>query len=128
VPSFDKIVQNASESLLEDERLRSNLTDSEAKVVLDWAMGWIAEQVKTARDESSARQVAQAEVARVRKTAAALNALAAKNATPRLADALAAIDPVSAQASAALTREQVLTLATAFANTLWTLRVRAGKK
>jgi len=127
MPSFDKIVQNASESLLEDERLRSNLTDSEAKVVLDWAMGWIAEQVSAARDETSAKQIAQAEMARVRQTAAALNALAAKNATPRLADALAAIDPVSAQASAALTREQVLTLATAFASTLWTLRVRAGK-
>jgi hypothetical protein len=128
MPSFDKIVQNASESLLEDECLRSNLTDSEAKVVMDWAMGWIAEQVKAARDEASARQIAQAEVARVRQTAVALNALAAKNATPRLADALAAMDSGGAKASATLTREQVLTLATAFARTLWTLRVRAGKK
>jgi hypothetical protein len=128
MPSFDKIIQNAAEKLYEDERLRSNLTDSEAKIVLDWAAGWITAQVSAARDEASASQVAQNELARVRQTTTALNALAAKDATPRLADALAAIDAGSAQASATLTREQVLTLATAFANTLWTLRVHAGKK
>lgn len=117
---FDKIIQNAAESLYGDERLRSNLTDSEAKVVLDWAVNWITEQVNAARDEASAKQVAQNELVRVRQTAIALNALAAKSDTLRLADALAAV--ASAQPSATLTREQVLSLATSFASVLWQMR------
>ncbi len=125
---FDKIIQNAAEKLYEDERLRSNLTDSEAKIVLDWAAGWITQQVNAARDEAGATQVAQNELARVRQTTTALNALAAKDATPRLADAIAAIDAGGAQTSATLTREQVLSLATTLATSLWTMRVRAGKK
>lgn len=125
---FDKIIQGAAERLYGDERLRSNLTDSEAKVVLDWAVRWMTEQVRAARDESAAKQVAQNELARVRQTASALNALAAKDATLRLTDAIAAIDSGNVQASAALTREQVLSLVTTFASSLWTLRVRAGKK
>jgi len=123
---FDKIIQNAMERLYEDERLRSNLTDSEAKIILDWATGWMTEQASRARNEAAAKQIAQNELARVRQTANALNALAAKDATPRLADVLAAIDAGSAQASATLTREQVLSLATTLASALWTLR--AGKK
>ena len=125
---FDKIVQSTAERLYGDERLRSNLTDGEAKIVLDWATSWVTEQVRAARDEAAAKQVAQTELARVRQTATALNALAVKNATPRLADAIAALDAGSAQASATLTREQVLSLATTFASALWTLRARAGGK
>lgn len=125
---FDRIIQNAAEKLYEDERLRSNLTDSEAKIVLDWAAGWITAQVSAARDEASAKEVAQNELARVRQTTTALNALAAKDATPRLADVIAAIDAGGAQTSATLTREQVLSLATTLATSLWTLRVRAGGK
>ncbi len=128
MPQFDKIIQNTAEKLYEDERLRSNLTDGEAKIVLDWAAGWITAQVSAARDETAAKQVAQTELARVQQTTTALNALAAKDATPRLADALAAIDAGSVQASATLTREQVLALATTLATSLWTLRVRAGTK
>jgi hypothetical protein len=127
MPSFDKMIQNVAEKLYEDERLRSNLTDSEAKVVMDWAMSWITEQVNAARDETSAKQIAQTEMARVRQTANAWNALAAKDATPRLVDAIAAIDLGGVQASAALTREQVLSLATSLARSLWTLRGRASK-
>jgi hypothetical protein len=112
MPSFDKMIQNAAEKLYGDERLRSNLTDNEAKVVMDWAMGWITEQVNAARDGTSAEQIAQTEMARVRQTVNGWNALAAKDATPRLADAIAAIDAGSVQASAALTREEVLALAT----------------
>ncbi|MDE3088411.1 MAG: hypothetical protein KGJ80_03350 [Chloroflexota bacterium] len=127
MPPFDKIVQNAVEKLYEDERLRSNLTDSEAKIVLDWATTWITDQVNAARDEASASQVAQNEFARVRQTAAALNALAAGNATPRLADVIAALEQ-SIQPQQTLTREQVLSLATTLASALWAPRVRASGK
>ncbi len=127
MPQFDKIVQNAVEKLYEDERLRSNLTDGEAKIVLDWAAGWLADQANAARDETSARQIVQNELARVRQTANALNALAAKDATPRLADAIAAVDG-GVQPSATLTREQVLSLATTVARALWSLRARGGSK
>ena len=126
MPQFDKVVQNATEKLYEDERLRSNLTDREAKIVLDWAERWVTEQVSAARDETAARQIAQNELTRVRQAATALNALAAQDATPRLADALAAIDS-GAQASAAMTREEVLALATTLASALWTLRVRGAR-
>ena len=121
MPPFDPIIQTAVEKLYEDERLRSNLTDREAKIVLDWAERWVTERVNAARDETAARQIAQDELARVRQTATALNALAAQDAMPRLADALAAIDS-GAQASVAMTREEVLSLATTLAGALWTLR------
>ncbi len=124
MPPFDKGVQNATEKLYEDERLRSNLTDREAKIVLDWAERWVTEQVSAARDETAAKQIALNELTRVRQTATALNALAAQDATPRLADALAAIAP-GAQASTTMTREEVLALATTLASALW--KLRAGR-
>ena len=126
MPPFDPIIQTAVEKLYEDERLRSNLTDRESKIVLDWAEHWVIEQVNAARDETAARQIAQNELTRVRQAATALNALAAQDATPRLADALAAIDS-GAQASAAMTREEVLALATTLASALWTLRARGAR-
>ncbi len=124
---FDKIIQSAVEKIYEDERLRSNLTDSEAKVVLDWASGWVADQVNAAHDETAAKQIVQGELARVRQTATALNALAKKPGALRLADAVAALEP-SVQAQAAMSREQVLKLATDLASAMWKLGVRAETK
>ena len=124
MPQFDGIIQNAVEKLYEDERLRSNLTDDEARVVLDWATGWIADQVRAARDENAASQVAQGELTRVRQAAAALNALAEKPGTLRLADAIAALEPI-VQTRQAMPRERVLKLATELASAMWTLGGRA---
>jgi len=120
---YEQAVRSAAESLYGDERLRSNLTDSEAKIVLDWAVSWVAGQVSAARDEPGAKQIAQNELARVRQIASSLNALAAKDATPRLDEVMAVISS-SAPASAALTREQVLSLATLFTTALWRIRER----
>jgi hypothetical protein len=120
---YEQPIQRAAESLYGDERLRSNLTDSEAKIVLNWAASWVAGQVSAARDEPGAKQIAQNELARVRQIVGALNALAAKNATPRLEDAIAAIN-TGTPTSAPLTREQVLSLATLFATAMWKIRSR----
>jgi hypothetical protein len=94
-------------------------------VILDWAVNWITEQVSAARDEASAKQIAQAELTRVRQVASALNALAASNATPRLADAIAAVDAAESQPDAPLTREEVFSLTTTLVSARW--RMRAGK-
>ena len=108
---YEQAVRSAAESLYGDERLRSNLTDSQAKIILEWAVGWVAGQVNAAKDEVSAKQIAQGELTRVRQIASSLNALAAKNAAPRLDEVIAAIR-AGASSSAALTSEQVLSLAT----------------
>ena len=118
---YEQAVRSATESLYEDERLRSNLKDTEAKIVLDWAASWVAGQVNAARDEASAKQIAHNELARVRQIASSLNALAAKDATPRLDEVMAAISS-SAPVSSALTREQVLSLATLFTTAVWRIR------
>jgi hypothetical protein len=118
---FDKIVQSASESLLDDERLRSNLTDSEAKTVLDWALTWLETQINAARDEVSAKQIAQNELARLHQTLSVINALAKKPGPPRLSDAVAAID-ASLKGSKAFTREEIFTLLTALTSAAWKMR------
>lgn len=122
---FDTIIQNASESLLEDERLRSNLTDSEAKVVLDWALEWISAQVNAARDEASAKQIAQSELVRVRQIMSTINALAKQPGPLHLADAVAALDALL-QANRVLTREEIFSLLTALTSALW--QMRAGTR
>ncbi len=53
-----RIAEKVSEGLYEDERLRSNLTDSEAEIVYKWASDWITAQVDAAADESAANETA----------------------------------------------------------------------
>ncbi len=124
---FDKVVQNAAENLYGDERLRSNLTDDEAKLVLDWALGRITAQVEAARDEATAKLVAQKELTRVRPTLTAINTLARKSGPLRLADAVAALE-MSLAAGKPLTREETLTLLTALSDKLWQLRASPQSK
>jgi hypothetical protein len=121
---FDKIIQNVAGSLYEDEQLRSNLTDSEAIVVLDWAAQWIEEQVGLAKDETSAKQVAQRALARVRPVISAINALAAQPGEVRLADWVAALEP-SLKNGQTVTRIQVFKLLTILASATW--RVQSGQ-
>jgi hypothetical protein len=118
---FDKIAQSAAESLYEDERLRSNMTDGEAKVVLDWALGWISSQVNAGRDEASAKQIAQSELARVRQTVNAINALAKQPGPLRLSDAIAALD-ASLPSNRAFSREEIFSLLTVLTSATWQMR------
>ena len=121
---FERTIRRAVEQLYEDERLRSNLTDSEAKIVLDWAAGWIESQVSNAPDDTRAIQIAQSELARVRQTTNAINALAKKPGTLRLSDAVATLD-ASLSAKQAYTREEVFALITALTSAAW--KMRAGR-
>ena len=121
---FENIVQRVTENLYEDERLRSNMTDNEAKVVLDWATGWIGERVNAAIDEASAKQIAQNELARVKQTVTAFNVLTKKPGTLRLADAFAALGAAVAPASATMTREQVLSLTATLISALWKMQAK----
>lgn len=119
--AFDRVVQGVAESLYGDERLRSNLTDDEAKVVLDWALARVSERVATAKDESSARKAAQDALARVRPVIAALSDLGKKSGPMRLSDAVTAIEPVL-QAGQPFSRAEILTLATTLAQAAMQLR------
>ena len=121
---FEKIIQRTTEPLYEDEQLRPNLTDSEATVVLDWAARWIEERVSLAKDETSAKQVAQRALARVRPVIRAINALAAQPDEVRLADAVAALEP-SLKIGQTVTRTQVFKLLTILASATW--RVQSGQ-
>lgn len=117
MPSFDKVIQRTTERLYEDERLRSNFTDAEAKIVLGWAERWIRTRVSSAKDDATATQIAQSELAHVRQPIGAMNALAAKPGTLNLAEAVAALQPPQAQS--VLPRETVFKLLTAWLTTLW---------
>ncbi len=119
---FDKIVQGVAEKLLEDERLRSNLADGEAKIVLDWALGWIGAQVNAARDEAAARQIAQSEFERVRQVMGGLNTFAKKSGPLRLANGVTALAAYLETTGSALSREQVLTLLTTLMSAAWQMR------
>ncbi len=121
---YDRVAKRAAESLLEDERLRSNLTDEEAKILLDWALEWLSAQIKKARSESAATQVAKTELGRVRQVIGAVNALA-KTASPMtLSQAIAAVEP-QLQDGKPFSPDEVLTLVTLLANEVWL--ARAGK-
>ena len=75
---ISRIAERAAERLYEDETLRSNLTDSEAETVLNWASEWLSAQVSAAQDEATAQRIAQAKGQLVRAVVSALNSLAKK--------------------------------------------------
>jgi len=124
---FEKIIQRATEPLYGDEQLRSNLADEEARVVLDWAARWIEEQVGLAKDESSAKRVAQRALARVRPVIGAINVLAAQPGELRLSDGVAALEPLLA-GNQKLSRPQVFGLLTILAGATWRVQCEDAKR
>jgi hypothetical protein len=121
--AFERIVQNASESLLGDERLRSNLTDDEAKVSLDWALNWLESRITPARDETEAKQIAQAELTRLRSLLGIVNDLAKRPGALRLADGLAALESMLS-GGRPLSRVETLTLLFGLTGAAWQMRAR----
>ena len=99
------IFQTIAEQLMEDERLRSNLDDDQAKIVLDWAIAWLGAQIHAARDAVAAQQIGRDELARVRDALKAVNA-AARAERAALPKILAALRDAQAKSSPA----QVLTM------------------
>ena len=124
---FEKIIQRVTEPLYGDEQLRSNLADDEAKVVLDWAVHWIEEQMVPAKDESSAKQLAQRALERVRPVISALNAFAAQPGELRLSDAIVVLEPILA-GNQKLSRPQVFGLLTILAGATWRVQSEDAKR
>ncbi|MCL5950218.1 MAG: hypothetical protein M1132_00610 [Chloroflexi bacterium] len=94
MPSFDQVISTACERLLEDERLRSNLTDAEANVVLNWAMDWLERSIRQARDEAEARRIAERDAPRVREAVLAINDRASGWGARGLTKASKAVEPL----------------------------------
>ena len=115
---FDKIIQQATERLYEDERMRSNFTDAEAKIVLSWGQNWIATEVQKAKTEAQAQQIAQSESTRVRQTVGTMNTLAAKPGALNLNQAIAALEP-QVKLQQTMPREKIFKLLTEWVTILW---------
>ncbi len=118
---IDQVIESASEKLLEDERLRSNMTDRESKMVMDWALGWMETKINAARDETGAKRVAQRELSRVRGMLSVINGLAKQSAVPVLSDSVHALEP-ALKRGRDFTREEVFYLLIALANAAWRAR------
>jgi hypothetical protein len=97
---YERVVQSAAEKLLEDERLRGNLTDDEANLLVNWAVERLESRVDRAQDETTARATAQAEVARLRPAMSKINALLAAGKTPTAADVTQALGLRASRATA----------------------------
>jgi hypothetical protein len=96
----EQVVQSAAEKLLEDERLRGNLTDDEANLLINWAVERLESRVARAQDETTARAMAQAEVARLRPAMSKINALLAADKAPTTADVAQALGLRASRATA----------------------------
>jgi len=104
---FKSVVQGAAERLLEDEALRSNLTDDEAKMLIHWAIEWLESHVDPARDQATARQAAQAEIGRLRPALQEINHRLAAGETPEVG-ALSGLSSAGAALSASPDRQTLI--------------------
>ena len=71
--NFENRVEASLEQLQMDERLRSNLIDTEANLLFNWAAARLTNCVNGLKDESSARDALRAETRRVRQLMRSLN-------------------------------------------------------
>ncbi len=116
-----RAVESASEALYEDERLRSNLTDREANIILEWATAWLEEKAAAAKDEASAQRIVQAERPRLRAALLALNDLAQDAEEGSLAAAVVALEPILTGGNP-FNRDELLSLMTMLLSAAWRLR------
>ena len=94
---FESVVQGAAERLLEDEVLRSNLTDDEANVLINWAIEWLEGRVAQSRDQAAARQAAQIEIGRLRPALREINRRLAAGEAPDAGMPLGVPSSIAAQ-------------------------------
>jgi hypothetical protein len=113
--TFENVIQSAAEKLMEDERLRANLTDDEANILVNWALEWLEGCVTKARDEAAARQAAQAEISRLRPAMQKISDLLVSDKAPALPAAVKALglSPSGPAASKALDRKALIRSLTA---------------
>ena len=105
--TFESVVQGAAERLVEDEALRSNLTDDEMNILINWAIEWLEGRVDKASDEAAARQAAQAEIKRLRPALQEINHRLAAGETPEVG-AWSGLSSASAALSASPDRKTLI--------------------
>ena len=71
--NFENKIEASLEQLQMDERLRSNLIDTEANLLFDWAAARLTDCINGLKDESSARDALRAETRRIRRLMRSLN-------------------------------------------------------
>jgi hypothetical protein len=104
---FESVVQGAAERLVEDEALRSSLTDDEMNVLINWAIEWLEGRVDKASDEAAARQAAQAEIKRLRPALQEINHQLAAGETPDVG-VLSSLSPAQAVPGASPDRKALI--------------------
>ncbi len=118
--SREEILRQAVESLMEDERLRSNLTDQEAEVVLNWASSWLEKRILSASEEK-VEEVASKEKKRVRNLLISLNNLLLYSHSPTLSMAVGLVEKHLNEGVPFSTKE-ILELITELAGIIWERR------
>jgi len=118
--SREEILRLAVESLMEDERLRSNLTDYEAEVVMNWANNWLERKILSAPEEK-VEEVARKEKERVRNLLISLNNMLLYSRSPTLSMAVGLVEKHLNEGVPFSTKE-ILELVTELAGIIWERR------
>ncbi len=116
----EEILRRVVESLMEDERLRSNLTDYEAEILLRWANRWFEKKIMAAPEES-VEETAAREKERVKNLLSALNNMLLYTRSPSLALAMGLAEKHLNEGRPFSTRE-ILEFMTALAEIIWERR------
>ncbi len=116
----EEALRKAVESIAEDERLRSNLTDHEAEVLLKWAERWLEKKIMAAPEEN-AEEVAAREKDRVKNVMSALNNMLLYTRSPTLALAMGLVEKHLTEGRPFSTRE-ILEFITNLAEVIWEKR------
>jgi len=118
--SREEILRLAVESLMEDERLRSNLTDYEAEVVMNWANNWLERKILSAPEEK-VEEVARKEKERVRNLLISLNNMLLYSRSPTLSMAVGLVEK-HLNEGVPLSTKEILELVTELAGIIWERR------
>ncbi len=118
--SREEILRRVVESLMEDERLRSNLTDYEAELVLNWANSWLEKRILSAPEEK-AEEVATKERERVKNLLISLNNLLLYSRSPTLSMAMGLVEK-HLNEGVPFTTKEILEFITELARIIWERR------
>jgi hypothetical protein len=91
MPSFESQIESSLEQLQMDERLRSNLIDDEAKLLLEWATTRLMDSAGSNEDEAIGLETVRAETRRVKSALRIINDLFADDHNPTPTEALTAL-------------------------------------
>ncbi len=116
----EDILRKTIESIMEDERLRSNFTDHEAQVVLGWATHWLEKKILEAPEEE-VEEIATREKEKVKNLISSLNNMLLYTRLPTMALAMGLVEKHLTQGVPFSTRE-ILEWITTLAELIWEKR------